>query len=185
MFNLELADLSVQLTNLRLANLVLAHPARLKDACSAVHQHLLPVVDLVGMHIILHRQLGDRPIALERRHRHLRLERGAVLLPRLLHCLLLQFRAIWERALTSPPVSFPGTTSNTDQGSQFTSDDFIGVLKRDPIKISMDGKGRCMDNVFVERLWRSLKYEEVYLHAYASVSEAKSGIGSWLHFYNE
>ena len=74
---------------------------------------------------------------------------------------------------------------NTDQGSQFTSDDFIGVLKKSRIKISMDGKGRCMDNVFVERLWRSLKYEEVYLHAYASVSEAKSGIGAWLHFYNE
>jgi putative transposase len=72
---------------------------------------------------------------------------------------------------------------NTDQGSQFTSDDFIGVLKKSQIKISMDG--RCMDNVFVERLWRSLKYEEVYLHAYASVSEAKSGIGAWLHFYNE
>jgi putative transposase len=74
---------------------------------------------------------------------------------------------------------------NTDQGSQFTSDDFTGVLKKSQIKISMDGKGRCMDNVFVERLWRSLKYEEVYLHAYASVSEAKSGIGAWLHFYNE
>jgi putative transposase len=74
---------------------------------------------------------------------------------------------------------------NTDQGSQFTSDDFIGVLKKCQIKISMDGKGRCMDNVFVERLWRSLKYEEVYLHAYTSVSEAKSGIGAWLHFYNE
>jgi putative transposase len=69
------------------------------------------------------------------------------------------------------------------QGSPFTSDDFIGVLKKSQIKIS--GKGRCMDNVFVERLWRSLKYEEVYLHAYASVSEAKSGIGAWLHFYNE
>jgi transposase InsO family protein len=74
---------------------------------------------------------------------------------------------------------------NTDQGSQFTSDDFIGVLKNSQIKISMDGKGRCMDNVFVERLWRSLKYEEVYLHAYASVIEAKSGIGAWLDFYNE
>ena len=51
--------------------------------------------------------------------------------------------------------------------------------------ISMDGKGRCMDNIFVERLWRSLKYEEVYLNAYASVAEAKAGIGSWLGFYNE
>ena len=51
--------------------------------------------------------------------------------------------------------------------------------------ISMDGKGRCMDNIFVERLWRSLKYEEVYLNAYTSVAEAKAGIGSWLGFYNE
>ncbi len=83
-----------------------------------------------------------------------------------------------EEALRGWPEIF-----NTDQGSPFTSDDFIGVLKKSQIKIS--GKGRCMDNVFVERLWRSLKYEEVYLHAYASVSEAKSGIGAWLHFYNE
>src|SRR5512133_2296159 len=74
---------------------------------------------------------------------------------------------------------------NTDQGSQFTSDDFIGTLKRQGITISMDGKGRCMDNIFVERLWRSLKYEEVYLNAYATVAEAKSGIGAWLDFYNE
>jgi hypothetical protein len=74
---------------------------------------------------------------------------------------------------------------NTDQGSQFTSDDFTGTLKRYGITISMDGKGRCMDNIFVERLWRSLKYEEVCLHAYASVAEAKAGIGAWLAFYNE
>ncbi len=74
---------------------------------------------------------------------------------------------------------------NTDQGSQFTSDDFTGTLKQHEVTISMDGKGRCMDNIFVERLWRSLKYEEVYLHAYASVAEAKTGIGSWLGFYNE
>ncbi len=74
---------------------------------------------------------------------------------------------------------------NTDQGSQFTSDEFTGVLKRHEIAISMDGKGRCMDNIFIERLWRSLKYEEVYLHAYASVAEAKTGIGAWLSFYNE
>ena len=73
---------------------------------------------------------------------------------------------------------------NTDQGSQFTSDDFTGTLKRHGIMISMDGKGRCMDNIFVERLWRSLKYEEVYLHAYATVAEAKAGIGAWLEFYN-
>jgi putative transposase len=53
------------------------------------------------------------------------------------------------------------------------------------IKISMDGKGRCMDNIFIERLWRSLKYESVYLHAYASVAEARAGIAAWLRFYNE
>jgi putative transposase len=74
---------------------------------------------------------------------------------------------------------------NTDQGSQYTSDDFISVLKKGGIKISMDGKGRCMDNIFVERLWRSLKYEEVYLHAYATVAEARAGLGNWLRFYNE
>jgi putative transposase len=74
---------------------------------------------------------------------------------------------------------------NTDQGSQFTSDDFTGTLKRHGVMISMDGKGRCMDNIFVERLWRSLKYEEVYLHAYATVAEAKTGIGAWLSFYND
>jgi putative transposase len=73
---------------------------------------------------------------------------------------------------------------NTDQGSQFTSDGFTATLKRHGVTISMDGKGRCMDNIFVERLWRSLKYEEVYLHAYASVAEAKTGIGAWLDFYN-
>src|SRR6478672_1381127 len=74
---------------------------------------------------------------------------------------------------------------NTDQGSQFTSDDFTGTLKRNGVTISMDGKGRCMDNIFVERLWRSLKYEEVYLHAYASVADAKAGIGAWISFYND
>jgi putative transposase len=74
---------------------------------------------------------------------------------------------------------------NTDQGSQFTSTDFTGVLKAHGIKISMDGKGRCMDNIFVERLWRSLKYESVYLHAYASVAQARAGIAAWLNFYNE
>ena len=73
---------------------------------------------------------------------------------------------------------------NTDQGSQFTSNEFTGTLKRHGVAISMDGKGRCMDNIFVERLWRSLKYEEVYLHAYATVAEAKAGIGAWLDFYN-
>ena len=73
---------------------------------------------------------------------------------------------------------------NTDQGSQFTSTDFIKVLAAREIKISMDGKGAWRDKVFVERLWRSIKYEEVYLRAYASVSEARAGIGRYLTFYN-
>ena len=73
---------------------------------------------------------------------------------------------------------------NTDQGSQFTSEEFTGALKSVDIKISMDGKGRWIDNVFVERLWRSLKYEEVYLKAYATPSEARAGIGEWMRFYN-
>jgi putative transposase len=73
---------------------------------------------------------------------------------------------------------------NSDQGAQFTSDAFTGVLRRAEIKISMDGKGRCIDNVFVERLWRSVKYEEVYLHAYDDVSQARVGIGRYIDFYN-
>ena len=73
---------------------------------------------------------------------------------------------------------------NTDQGSQFTSAAFIALLREHQIAISMDGKGCWRDNVFVERLWRSIKYEEVYLHAYASVSQAREGIGHYLVFYN-
>ena len=73
---------------------------------------------------------------------------------------------------------------NTDQGSQFTSEAFTGRLKEEGIKISMDGKGRWRDNVFVERIWKSIKYEEVYLHAYASVCEARTSIGRYLEFYN-
>lgn len=72
---------------------------------------------------------------------------------------------------------------NTDQGSQFTADVFTSVLRQHEIKISMDGRGRCIDNVFVERLWRSIKYEEVYLHAYENVAEARAGIGRYLTFY--
>lgn len=73
---------------------------------------------------------------------------------------------------------------NSDQGSQFTSTDFIKVLAARKVKISMDGKGAWRDNVFVERLWRSIKYEEVYLRAYASVSEARTRIGRYIGFYN-
>jgi putative transposase len=73
---------------------------------------------------------------------------------------------------------------NTDQGSQFTSGDFTGLLLKNRIAISMDGKAAWRDNVFVERLWRSVKYEEVYLHAYASVAEARAGLARYLNFYN-
>ena len=73
---------------------------------------------------------------------------------------------------------------NTDQGSQFTSTDFTKVLKDAEIAISMDGKGAWRDNVFVERLWRTVKYEEVYLRAYAGVAEARASIGRYLGFYN-
>jgi len=73
---------------------------------------------------------------------------------------------------------------NTDQGSQFTSREFTGMLIAADIRISMDGKGAWRDNVFVERLWKSVKYEEVYLRAYASVSEARASISRYLEFYN-
>ena len=73
---------------------------------------------------------------------------------------------------------------NTDQGSQFTGTAFTGMLAKNDIRISMDGKGAWRDNVFVERLWRTIKYEEVYLHAYESVSEARGGIGRYLDLYN-
>jgi len=73
---------------------------------------------------------------------------------------------------------------NTDQGSQFTSDDFIGVLQDHGISISMDGKGRWMDNVFIERLWWSVKYQDVYLKAYESIAEARKGLTRYFDFYN-
>jgi putative transposase len=74
---------------------------------------------------------------------------------------------------------------NTDQGVQFTSATFLDELSSRGVRISMDGKGRFLDNIFIERLWRSLKYEEVYIKAYGSVAEARQGIGAWLGFYNE
>jgi putative transposase len=73
---------------------------------------------------------------------------------------------------------------NTDQGSQFTSDAFVGILRSHGIAISMDGKGRWLDNVFVERLWRSVKYEDVYLKAYTSLAEARQGLREYFEFYN-
>ncbi len=73
---------------------------------------------------------------------------------------------------------------NTDQGSQFTSQAFTGMLKEHGIRVSMDGKGAWRDNVFVERLWRSVKYEEVYLHAYDAVSDSRAGLGRYFDLYN-
>ncbi len=73
---------------------------------------------------------------------------------------------------------------NTDQGSQFTGADFIGALQANQIQISMDGRGCWRDNVFVERLWKSIKYEEVYLHAYDSVAQAKASLTRYIRFYN-
>ncbi len=74
---------------------------------------------------------------------------------------------------------------NTDQGSQFTSSAWVGELNRQNIKISMDGKGCWTDNVFIERLWRSLKYECIYLNAYDTIREARQGIAAWMTYYNQ
>jgi len=73
---------------------------------------------------------------------------------------------------------------NSDQGSQFTTASFIELLQRHRIRISMDGRGAWRDNVFIERLWKSVKYEEVYLHAYQSVSDAQTGIDRYVNFHN-
>ncbi len=74
---------------------------------------------------------------------------------------------------------------NTDQGVQFTSADFLGELKGRGVRICMDGRGRYLDNIFIERLWRSLKYEEVFIKAYETAAAARQGIGGWLTFYND
>lgn len=88
-------------------------------------------------------------------------------------------------ALEEALVRFPKPDIfNTDQGSQFTAEAFTKVLRGAAITISMDGRGRCIDNVFVERVWRSLKYEEVFLHAYENLDEARAGIGRYFDFYN-
>ncbi len=75
-------------------------------------------------------------------------------------------------------------TGDTDQGSQFTSDAFTTILKDAGVRISMDGKGRWMDNVMIERLWRSLKYECIYLHAFETAREVRQGLKRWIHYYN-
>lgn len=85
------------------------------------------------------------------------------------------------RALT---CALPGF-HNSDQGVQFTDKDYVGTLKSHPsIRISMDGRGRCMDNIFTERLWRTVKYEDVYLRSYADIASAREGLGNYFDFYN-
>jgi len=74
---------------------------------------------------------------------------------------------------------------NTDQGSQFTSESFLNILKSNEIQISMDGKGRCMDNIFVERLWRTVKYEEVYCKSYENFKHAYDNLSEYFIFYND
>ena len=87
-------------------------------------------------------------------------------------------RQAMERSSRTPEIF------NTDQGCQFTSEDWTSVLLSAGIRISMDGKGRWIDNVFIERLWRSLKYEDVYLHEYADLTQLRCGLERWLEHYN-
>ena len=87
-------------------------------------------------------------------------------------------------ALEEALLRFGTRIFNTDQGSTFTAEAFAGKLAATGVAISMDGRGRFMDNIFIERLWRSIKYEEVHLKAYADAREARAGIGSWMTFYN-
>ena len=88
--------------------------------------------------------------------------------------------ALEEALIINKPEIF-----NSDQGVQYTSNDFIKILERNKIKISMDGKGRAFDNIFVERLWRSVKYEEVYIKRYKNGKEAKEGLSNYIKFYNK
>lgn len=88
-------------------------------------------------------------------------------------------RTLEKALMISKPEIF-----NSDQGSKFTSADFTGILEREGISISMDGRGRVFDNIFVERLWRTVKYEEVYLHNYLTVSEARRSMNKYFLFYD-
>lgn len=88
--------------------------------------------------------------------------------------------ALQRALLRSKPGIF-----NTDQGPQFTSEEFTGLLEKEGIKVSMDGRGRVYDNIFVERLWRTVKYEEVYLHEYQTVAETRAHLSTYFQFYNE
>lgn len=87
--------------------------------------------------------------------------------------------ALQESLLNAKPIIF-----NSDQGSQYTSSAFTGILEKNEIFISMDGKGRCLDNIFIERFWRTIKQEEVYIKSYDSVQDAYNNIKTYIHFYN-
>jgi len=89
-------------------------------------------------------------------------------------------KALKDALGKAKPVYF-----NTDQGSQFTSRDFTSILQEKKIKISMDGKGRVIDNIFIERFWRTLKYEEVYTKSYETVAECRASIGEFIRKYNQ
>lgn len=94
-------------------------------------------------------------------------------------------KAFCVRALKSALTRAIPEIHNSDQGSQFTALEYIGLLATNQIRISMDGRGRCMDNIFTERLWRSVKYENIYLKHYRTIHEAYAGLGNYFPFYNE
>ena len=90
-----------------------------------------------------------------------------------------------SRVLSETLATYPAPTIfNTDQGSQFTADIFTALLVKSNVRISMDGKGRALDNIFVERLWRTVKYEDIYLKAYADGWELETGLQAYFEFYN-
>jgi putative transposase len=104
----------------------------------------------------------------------------------LAHKVAISLEACHAKEIVQEAISRYGKPEiiNTDQGSQFTATEFTGVVLGNGIKLSMDGRGAWRDNVFVERLWRTVKYEHVYKHAYADVKEAKAKIATYLHWYN-
>lgn len=93
--------------------------------------------------------------------------------------------AFCARALQSALARAIPEIHNSDQGSQFTSGEYVGLLAENKIQISMDGRGRCLDNIFTERLWRTVKYEDIYLKHYRTIEETFSGLGNYFPFYNE
>ncbi|MBI5023190.1 MAG: transposase [Candidatus Magasanikbacteria bacterium] len=93
--------------------------------------------------------------------------------------------AFCARALKSALARAVPEIHNSDQGSQFTSNEYAGILEANKIQISMDGRGRCLDNIFVERLWRTVKYEDIYLKHYCTMQETYEGLQNYFPFYNQ